>query len=56
MVLLVGRRQEPLEEVADRITSGGGAAHGFPADTRDWAGSVSCARGSEAARASSTCW
>jgi citronellol/citronellal dehydrogenase len=36
MVVLVGRRQEPLEEVADRITSGGGAAHAFPADIRDW--------------------
>jgi citronellol/citronellal dehydrogenase len=36
LVVLVGRRQEPLEEVADRITSGGGAAHAFPADIRDW--------------------
>ncbi|HEY6697857.1 MAG TPA: SDR family oxidoreductase [Acidimicrobiales bacterium] len=36
MVVLVGRRPEPLEEVADTIATGGGVAHAFPADIRDW--------------------
>ncbi|HET6833070.1 MAG TPA: SDR family oxidoreductase [Acidimicrobiales bacterium] len=36
MVVLVGRRPEPLEEVADAIGSGDAVAHAFPADIRDW--------------------
>jgi citronellol/citronellal dehydrogenase len=36
MVVLVGRRPGPLQEVADKIVTGGGAAHAFPADIRDW--------------------
>jgi short-subunit dehydrogenase len=56
MVVLVGRRPEPLKEVAGRIVDAGGAAHVFPADIRDWGGSASCARRSTAGRARSTCW
>ncbi len=36
MVVLVGRRPEPLREVADAIGAGGGVARSFPADIRDW--------------------
>jgi NAD(P)-dependent dehydrogenase (short-subunit alcohol dehydrogenase family) len=36
MVVLVGRRPEPLAEVAGRIGEAGGVAHAFPADIRDW--------------------
>jgi NAD(P)-dependent dehydrogenase (short-subunit alcohol dehydrogenase family) len=36
MVVLVGRRPEPLADVAGRIRDAGGVAHGFPADIRDW--------------------
>jgi NAD(P)-dependent dehydrogenase (short-subunit alcohol dehydrogenase family) len=36
LVVLVGRRSEPLEQVAGEITASGGAAHAFPADIRDW--------------------
>jgi NAD(P)-dependent dehydrogenase (short-subunit alcohol dehydrogenase family) len=36
MVVLVGRRPEPLAEVAGRIAKAGGVAHAFPADIRDW--------------------
>jgi citronellol/citronellal dehydrogenase len=36
MVVLVGRRPDPLEEVAGAIAAAGGAAHAFPADIRDW--------------------
>ena len=36
MVVLVGRRPEPLEEVAGTIVAAGGAAQAFPADIRDW--------------------
>jgi NAD(P)-dependent dehydrogenase (short-subunit alcohol dehydrogenase family) len=36
MVVLVGRRPEPLKEVADPITAEGGVAHAFAADIRDW--------------------
>jgi NAD(P)-dependent dehydrogenase (short-subunit alcohol dehydrogenase family) len=36
MVVLVGRRLEPLAEVAGRIGEAGGVAHAFPADIRDW--------------------
>jgi citronellol/citronellal dehydrogenase len=36
VVVLVGRRPDPLEEVARTIVAAGGAAHTFPADIRDW--------------------
>jgi citronellol/citronellal dehydrogenase len=36
MVVLVGRRPEPLADVAGRIGEAGGVAHTFPADIRDW--------------------
>lgn len=36
MVVLVGRRPEPLQEVADTIGAGGAVAQAFPADIRDW--------------------
>jgi NAD(P)-dependent dehydrogenase (short-subunit alcohol dehydrogenase family) len=36
MVVLVGRRPEPLADVAGRIGEAGGVAHAFPADIRDW--------------------
>jgi NAD(P)-dependent dehydrogenase (short-subunit alcohol dehydrogenase family) len=36
MVVLVGRRPEPLADVAGRISEAGGVAHAFPADIRDW--------------------
>jgi NAD(P)-dependent dehydrogenase (short-subunit alcohol dehydrogenase family) len=36
MVVLVGRRPEPLKEVADTIGAAGGVAQAFPADIRDW--------------------
>jgi peroxisomal trans-2-enoyl-CoA reductase len=36
LVVLVGRRPEPLEDVAAAIASEGGAAQAFPADIRDW--------------------
>jgi NAD(P)-dependent dehydrogenase (short-subunit alcohol dehydrogenase family) len=36
MVVLVGRRREPLAEVAGRIGDAGGVARAFPADIRDW--------------------
>jgi citronellol/citronellal dehydrogenase len=36
MVVLVGRRPEPLQEVADTIGAAGGVAQSFPADIRDW--------------------
>jgi len=36
LVVLVGRRSEPLEQMAGEITASGGAAHAFPADIRDW--------------------
>ncbi len=36
MVVLVGRRPEPLEQVADTIGAAGGVAQAFPADIRDW--------------------
>jgi hypothetical protein len=36
MVVLVGRRPEPLAEVAGRIGDAGGVARAFPADIRDW--------------------
>lgn len=36
MVVLVGRRPDPLEEVAGAIVAAGGVAHAFPADIRDW--------------------
>lgn len=36
MVVLVGRRPDPLEEVAGAILAAGGVAHAFPADIRDW--------------------
>jgi NAD(P)-dependent dehydrogenase (short-subunit alcohol dehydrogenase family) len=36
MVVLVGRRPEPLADMAGRIGDAGGVAHAFPADIRDW--------------------
>ena len=36
MVVLVGRRPEPLADVAGRIGDAGGVAHPFPVDIRDW--------------------
>jgi NAD(P)-dependent dehydrogenase (short-subunit alcohol dehydrogenase family) len=36
MVVLVGRRPDPLAEMAGRIGGAGGVAHAFPADIRDW--------------------
>jgi NADP-dependent 3-hydroxy acid dehydrogenase YdfG len=36
-VVLVGRRPEPLGEVADRIVAAGGAASAVPGDVRDYA-------------------
>ncbi len=36
IVVLVGRRPEPLADVAGRIGEAGGVAHAFPADIRDW--------------------
>jgi NAD(P)-dependent dehydrogenase (short-subunit alcohol dehydrogenase family) len=36
MVVLVGRRPDPLADVAGRIGEAGGVAHAFPADIRDW--------------------
>jgi citronellol/citronellal dehydrogenase len=36
MVVLVGRRPEPLAEVAGQIGDAGGVARAFPADIRDW--------------------
>lgn len=36
-VVLVGRRNEPLERVASALTAAGGVARVFPADVRDWA-------------------
>jgi citronellol/citronellal dehydrogenase len=36
MVVLVGRRPAPLQEVAGRLADAGGVAHAFPADVRDW--------------------
>ena len=35
-VVLVGRRPEPLADVAGRIDDAGGVAHAFPTDIRDW--------------------
>jgi NAD(P)-dependent dehydrogenase (short-subunit alcohol dehydrogenase family) len=36
MVVLVGRRPEPLADVAGRIGDAGRVARAFPADIRDW--------------------
>lgn len=36
MVVLVGRRPEPLAEVAGTIDAAGGGARAFSADIRDW--------------------
>src|SRR5262245_30602362 len=36
MVVLGGRRPEPVAEVARTIVAAGGAAQAFPADIRDW--------------------
>jgi citronellol/citronellal dehydrogenase len=36
MVVLVGRRPDPLEDGAGTIVAAGGAAQAFPADIRDW--------------------
>ena len=36
LIVLVGRRTEPLEQVAGEVAASGGAAAAFPADIRDW--------------------